>query len=456
MPSVDSFKSLTPLNDFIENYVNSDFSRFHMPGHKGNGIYNISVAQDITEIKGADYLFEASGIIGESERIASDIFQSAYTLYSAEGSSLSIKTMVALAAMNNQKQGLAPEIIAPRNCHKAFVDGCILSDVTPVWVFPKEKSYSICTSLVTAGEIEEAIHKSQNPCGVYITSPDYCGNIADIKGISEVCRKHGVPLLVDNAHGAYLKFTEPDIHPITLGADICCDSAHKTLPVLTGGGYLHISHSAPLFFKENAKNVMSLFASTSPSFLILASLDRCNGILADDFRKRVAVCSERLERCAETIREKGFEAVLNEPLKLTIHTTDCGYTGEETADFLRSEKIEPEYSDGECVVLMASPFNREQDFLRLEKAFRDIKPIRKRVLHIPLEFERPKVRLTPRQAAFSRFETIETDKAEGRICALTVTSCQPSIPVAVPGEEISDNIIKILKRYSIFQMNVLK
>ncbi|MGN1132836.1 MAG: arginine decarboxylase, partial [Oscillospiraceae bacterium] len=252
--------SYTPINDFVNEYRNKNFSRFHMPGHKGVCLHGMEPL-DITEIKGADYLYDAEGIIGESERLTSRLFGTQKTLYSTEGSSLSIKAMLAVIVLCRKDTAQKPYIIASRNVHKAFIDGCCLLDIDVDWVYA-EKSGGLCSSLVTADEIEDAIRNAKRkPDGIYVTSPDYLGNILDIESIAGVCRRYGIPLAVDNAHGAYLKFLKKSRHPMDLGADLCSDSAHKTLPVYTGGSYLHISKNAPKEFADCAKSAMSLFAS---------------------------------------------------------------------------------------------------------------------------------------------------------------------------------------------------
>lgn len=434
-----------------------------MPGHKGVNSPLSVEERDITEIKGADYLFEADGIIGESERICGEIFGSGKTLYSTEGSSLSIKTMVTLAILARKNKAKRGQIIAPRNCHKAFINGCILSDAEVVWVFPEEKSFCVCESLFTPDDIRIALEKSENPCAVYVTSPDYLGNICDVSGIKRVCRDFDVPLIVDNAHGAYLKFVDESAHPIDLGADMCCDSAHKTLPVLTGGGYLHISKNADSFFAENAKRVMSMYASTSPSFLILQSLDLCNRTLSDGFFRMVRETTHKTSQLCEKINASGFLAKAYEPLKISVFPNILGLTGTELSELLKEYKIEPEYADENALVLMISPFNSDGDFKRTADAFEKIadkitqKPLGlTKAVFEKLSFDEPKSVMPPRAAAFGESETVDADNALGRVCALTVTSCQPSVPVVVSGEVIDENIIKILKKYSIFSVNVLK
>ena len=267
----------TPISDFIKEYENKKAVRLHMPGHKGK-----KYGGDITEIHGADVLYSSKGIIAESQKNAAEMFGSYRTFYSAEGSTLAIKAMLALVTEGKEKR----RILAGRNAHKAFIYGCALLDIIPEWIFP-DTFYDICTCEITPKNVEEALKKcNELPCAVYITSPDYLGVQTDIEGISKVCRAYEVPLLVDNAHGAYTAFLEKSEHPLHLGADMCCDSAHKTLPVLTGGAYLHISENGKKY-ACGAQNALALFASTSPSYLILSSLDECNAYFEGDYRKEL-------------------------------------------------------------------------------------------------------------------------------------------------------------------------
>lgn len=235
-----------PIVDFVSKYAKANRIRFHMPGHKGKKVLGFEKL-DITEIDGADELFAPEGIIAQSLANASYIF-GCPTFYSAEGSTLCIQAMIYLIASYARSSSRQPFILAARNAHRSFVNAAALTSADVVWVYPDSAS-AYYSGVLSAFEVEHAIMKCERkPDAFYITSPDYLGNIADILSISAVCRKHGVLLIVDNAHGAYLKFLPESMHPIDLGADMCCDSAHKTLPVITGGAYLHISKKAPSFF----------------------------------------------------------------------------------------------------------------------------------------------------------------------------------------------------------------
>ena len=274
----------TPICDFVRRYADSKTLRLHMPGHKGTGPLGIEHL-DITEISGADSLYEASGIIAESEANASALF-CCPTFYSTEGSSQCIRAMLYLAT-----QGRSRRIAAARNVHKTFLSAAALLDLQVDWLYPPEyESYLRCT--ITAEVLETYLANcAELPAAVYVTSPDYLGNMLEIHRLAEVCHRYGTLLLVDNAHGAYLKFLPNSHHPMDLGADLCCDSAHKTLPVLTGGAYLHIRDAE---LAKQAKNALALFGSTSPSYLILQSLDAANALMADPQYIRQLVTLTRL------------------------------------------------------------------------------------------------------------------------------------------------------------------
>ena len=444
----------TPIFDFAEYYSNSGISRFHMPGHKGRTFHGLEKL-DITEIRGADYLFGADGIIARSEAQTAEIFGSVKTLYSTEGSSLCIKTMLAIADRARADRSQRMLAVAPRNVHKAFINACILLDIEVKWVYPSARSFSLCSSNVTAEDISRAVADCpRKPDIVYITSPDYLGFIADIRAVSEVCKGAGIPLAVDDAHGAYLRFLDEDIHPITLGADMCCDSAHKTLPCYTGGAYLHISKTAPEGFADCAKNVMSMFASTSPSYLIMESLDLCGEYLIKRYRGELAETVRRTDICKAKLSAVGWKLLGQEKCKITIAASERGISGDALGDFLRGHKIEPEYTDADVVVLMVTPFNDEEDYRRLEEAMSEAPAGEGKALEF-CGIPQAVVRMPIREAALMKSCKVPVREARGRICGMTVTGCQPSVPIAVSGEEITAEIIAVFEKYGIESIDVL-
>lgn len=438
----------TPIVDFLTEYQKSNRIRFHMPGHKGTAFLGCEEL-DITEIFGADALYEAKGIIAESEKNASDLFGSAATLYSTEGSTQCIKAMLYLALSNRPKNS-TNTVVAARNAHKAFVYAAALLDFETVWLMP-EKSGSLCSCNITAQRIEATLSSlPKPPAAVYITSVDYLGNIADIKSLAKVCHKYGTLLTVDNAHGAYLKFLSTSQHPLDMGADICCDSAHKTLPVLTGGAYLHISKNAPVEFKENAKSAMALFGSTSPSYLTLASLDMCNCYISQGYSERLSAMIKTIESTREKLKAMGWCVENSDPLRITIALPDNVNGGE----LLRRKGIECEYSDPDYLVLMLTPENTEAELSVLTKALGE-NTAKYSEKTFPIIFN-PKRVLSIREAVFAHSERVNADKALGRICGAPTVACPPAIPIAISGEKIDENMIKIFKRYGIDEIDVLK
>ncbi len=418
-----------------------------MPGHKGKNLLGFE-KYDITEINGADSLFEAKSIIKESEDNASKIFN-AHTFYSCEGSSLSIKAMVYLALLWGKENNRAPLILAGRNAHKGFLNACALCDADVLWLSSKESTYLSCH--IDMDFLENYLQTADTlPSAVYITSPDYLGNITDLCTIAQVCKKYKVLLLVDNAHGAYLNFL--NTHPLNSGADLVCDSAHKTLPVLTGGGYLHISKNAPETIKNNVKDALSLFASTSPSYLILQSLDKFNGQI-EKFKKELNLILPHIENTKNLLIKIGFTLYGNEPLKLTIKTKPYGYLGTEVASVLEKQNIFCEFSDPDFCVFMLTLNKRE--LTKLTKALLKIKkkaPIKKTP---PVISESKKV-LTPREALFSPCETVKTKNALNRILALPSVACPPAVPIISAGETINESALQAFKYYGIKEVKVIK
>ncbi len=428
----------TPIFDFVNKYKSSGTKRLHMPGHKGVSLLGCE-EYDITEINGADSLYEAQGIIKESEENASSLF-GCPTFYSTEGSSQCIRAMLFLASQKGVKK-----VLAGRNAHKTFITACSLLDLEVSWIYGNS-SYLSCN--IDKNSLEQAI-KEEKPDAVYITSPDYLGNISDIKAISEVCKNYNILFLVDNAHGAYLKFLESSMHPIDLGADMCCDSAHKTLPCLTGGAYLHIKDED---IAKGAKNALSVFGSTSPSYLILQSLDLINRFICEDFKTNLEAFILKVENFKKTLRGAGYSLYGDEPMKLTICAKAYGYTGYEFAKILRENKIECEFSDPDFAVFMLS-INTDLDFLK--NALLNI-PQKEPLPVFPPRLSKPERILSIRDAVMCDYEEIPIEKAEGRILAGLSVGCPPAVPIAVCGEKIDNNITKCFKYYGINKCTVIK
>lgn len=440
----------TPIVDFVRNYISENKSRLHMPGHKGVSFFGFEQF-DITEISGADELYAPSGIIRESEENATRLFDTAKTVYSVGGSSQSINAMLYLAYLKADKQ-VRPFVLAGRNAHKSFLYASAKLDIDIKWLYPTNAK-GICSCILNGEMVENALKSlDRKPLAVYITSPDYLGGMSDIKSIARVCKNYDIPLLVDNAHGSYLKFCKNDLHPLTLGADMCCDSAHKTLPVLTGGGYLHIAKSDKYGFSQNAIKAMEIFGSTSPSYLILQSLDLCNRYIDEKIRKDIDLCAQKVAKLKEFLENKGFENISSEPLKITV---DFRGLNIDFKEHFRNFNIEFEYGDDDFVVFMFSPQNTDEDFKKLENAFENIDATEKKDYE-NIDFEKSQQVLSIRQAIFSENEEINVEDALNKICASPCVSCPPAVPIAVSGEKITEKHIELFKHYNIDKILVIK
>ena len=431
----------TPIYDFVKRYADSSPIRLHMPGHKGRGPIGAEPL-DITEVDGADSLYEASGIIAESEANASLLF-GCPTFYSTEGSSLAIRAMLYLATLGRGKK-----VLAGRNAHKVFLSAAALLDLDVSWLYPLPgESYQACTILPEA--LEEAICREE-PDVVYITSPDYLGHMADVRSLAAVCHRHNVLLAVDNAHGAYLRFLTPSQHPMDLGADLCCDSAHKTLPVLTGGAYLHVRPG----LADSAKQALALFGSTSPSYLIMQSLDLANPYL-ETLQSSMQEFLPLISRIKEQLKGHGYTLCGDESLKITIDASAFGYTGDQLAGILLKKGVISEFHDPDYLVLMCTPENTEEEMMRVCQALCSVERRSSIAGHHP-DCKRPEKVMSVREAVFSPTETIPINAAEGRILAQSTVGCPPAIPIVMSGERIGADAVRLMRYYGIETCSVVK
>ena len=443
----------TPLSDFLEKYSSENMVRFHMPGHKGR---NLTGAEeyDLTEVDGADVLYSAEGVIKESMDNASALFGTASTLYSTEGSSLSIRAMVYLIKLYALSEGKSCEILAFRNAHKTFITACSVMNAEITWLYGNGNKGVTCCDIDAEAVREYLDKRDEMPTALYVTSPDYLGNMADIRALSELCNEKGIILAVDNAHGAYLNFLSVNQHPIHLGAHICCDSAHKTLPVLTGGGYLHISDNAPTLLREKAVYALSLFASTSPSYLIMRSLDMANALLASDYRGMLNCFIKRAQSLKESLMKKGYCFVGDEPLKLTFHSKKYGYKGAELAEYLLKENIVCEFSDEDYTVIMLTPMNTEEELTCLEKALSEL-PKKAELTEKPPAVTAPQRAVALGECIYMPTEKVSTELAVGRICAEMNVSCPPAVPIVIAGERIGESEKALLDYYGVTEIEVI-
>ncbi|MCL2158933.1 MAG: hypothetical protein FWH48_05955 [Oscillospiraceae bacterium] len=351
------------LTDIIGEYEKKGPVRFHMPGHKGKTselAAEPSHSRDITELFFTDNLYEPDSkvnlIYGLEERIAKCFFkdQKTESLISCAGATLCVQA--AILALKNLKKTRRDIIyvICDAASHISAINAMQLLDMTPLWIYPGENFL----------ERIKYYANSQNISGVYVTSPDYFGQMKDIEKISKECKKHSLELVVDNSHGAHLAFHAGGcLHPIGLGASLSIDSLHKTLPVLTGAALLHSNGN---FDKEiDLRPAMKMFASTSPSYLILQSIEQMVDLLEERGSKEHSRLLGEICDFKQKASGLGFEFgsdELRDPYRIVL---ECENLGEKLYYFLADQDIVCEFFNNDCTVALTSISNCAADFEKL-------------------------------------------------------------------------------------------
>ena len=413
---------MSALFEALTAQLKSGKQRFHMPGHKGclPPPLDQAAPYDLTELAATGSLWRGEGPVCAVEKMFSTIYGSGATLLSTGGSTLCIQAMLALFCPQGTR------VLMARNSHVAAIHAAALLSIEPVWLWPDEPSGVGLAGRITPQALKRALVQEESISAVVVTSPDYFGVLLDIKALSSVCREKGVPLLVDNAHGAHLAFFE-QMHPLALGADACCDSLHKTLPALTGTALLHLRDKTQ---KDRARKLMAVFASTSPSYLMMLSAD----MLADNWRelsgkiKKLANDVFALRKAAE---KRGVWAVVGAVDPLRISLLFMQGARKETEALLAKLLIEPEMTTDRHIVLLLSP---QSDLHLVIKLIEGLKSSDE-LPFIPQQAH-PVQALPMANALFGNAKRLPVASAAGRIAAFPVVCDPPGVALIVPGEII--------------------
>lgn len=426
---------MNEFSSFLRKYAKEGFLRLFMPGHQGKCLYlnkNISPLLDLTEIKGADNLFFPDGIIKKLEDLISDLF-CCECYISTGGSTSLIQTILWLLKEK--------EFIVQRGAHYSFFNAAGIFSIEPTII----GNYRFVSFL----EIENALLKTKKGAVLFLTSPNYYGEMLDIIKIKKVCEKFGAILVVDCAHGAHLRFLEENENPIFLGADVCCCSFHKTLPALTGSAVLQIRKG--LFKREVVKKAMALFLTSSPSYLIMDSIGLCLDWLLEFGFSAFLELEKRKEKLISSLNLNFLET---DPSKIVLDCSNLKLGVLDVVDFLRSFKIEPEFYNFRFVCFIVTPFLKEEDWEKLsfvlgkletkkEEQIKDFKFNFKRICGI-------------NKALLEEKETVDIEDACGRIFADIVFSEIPGVLVLTYGELITKEIVLYLKEKGVLKISVLK
>lgn len=455
---------MSRLYDSLISYHNEDYYPMHMPGHKRNETLMQMVnpyALDITEIEGFDNLHQAQGILKElSERI-SCLYGADKSFPLVNGSTVGI--LAGISACTDR----GDRVLIARNCHKSVYHAMILKELIPVYCYPPKMEEFPVYGGICAKQIEKTLIKEKNIKLVVITSPTYEGIVSDIKAVSEAVHRHGAFLLVDEAHGAHFGFHKgfPQ-SAVRLGADIVIQSMHKTLPAFTQSAVLH-SNNDNLNYK--IEQYLSIYESSSPSYLLMAGIDRCVSMLEDRADSLFDAYYQRLTRFYKSIRGLKNLKLLDNSLigsydiynkdasKITISVKNTKLSGHALQTILREKyHIIMEMETPEYVLGMTSICDTDEGFNRLADALlaidKELETVDRAAYRQELLSLRPVMEMIPGHAVEAKSEQVLLSNSKGRVSAAFICMYPPGSPLLVPGERIEEEIlihIEWLKREGI-------
>ncbi|MDF2504234.1 aminotransferase class V-fold PLP-dependent enzyme [Clostridium sp.] len=450
--------SKLPLVEGIIKYIRENNAMFCMPGHKGGRgfqntdigkeLYDNFIKADITEVEGVDNLHHPEGIIKEAENMLRDFYGSKKSYFLVNGSTSGNLAMI----FSSFKEG--DKVIVERNCHRSIFNGIIMRKLKPIYI--KNKVYEKFNAPLSIDEdyLLKLLDNNLDAKGIIITYPNYYGVCCNLKFIVEEAHKRGIKVLVDSAHGAHFGVHEelPE-NAVNLGGDFVVMSSHKTLPSLTQTAYLHIGKNIDI---EKVDFYVSAFLSTSPSYILMCSMDYGRYYLQDkgtmEYKKLIDLCNLYRNKINNL---EGFHIISIDDLKYNdidvtryILNVGEGLNGYKLYEYLKNNKIQPEMCDGNNIVLIFSPFNTECEFEHLYRVLIDcnIKDIQDRKFHI-IESDIPDIELMPFEAVEREYKLVNYRQALGKICSEAIVPYPPGVPVILPGEIIDNNTIETIEYY---------
>ncbi|MGS0763092.1 aminotransferase class I/II-fold pyridoxal phosphate-dependent enzyme [Syntrophomonas curvata] len=447
----------TPIYSALKAYAGKDFLRLHMPGHAGKGIKQQELSAfaslDVTEVPGLDDLHLPAGIIQQSQELLARAFAAGDSCFLVNGATEGIHALFLALGSEGKK------ILLPRNAHRSFYGGMVLSGAMPVYI-PVQTEPGLGIALaVTAEDIDRLLRRNPEAEAVFFASPSYYGTTCDIAAIAAVTRTWGKNLLVDEAHGAHFSFSKLYPQPaLRSGADAVVNGLHKTLPVLNQGAVLHLS--ASLADNSRIRKAASLLATTSPSYPVLASIELARQFMEENGESLLERAYEfsrhyrcqinhitGLKTCEQELREVTGVAQLD-PLKVLVSVQGTALNGYQFASQLRDKhRIQVELEDSNVILAMFSIFHEAQDWKRFYQALEDIAysyPGQGRK-SVKVELNPlPPMLLSPRQAFMAPCRRVALKDGVNQIAGEMIAAYPPGIPCILPGELISREMIDYL------------
>ncbi len=450
----------TPIYSALQAYAQAANLRFHMPGHIGKmAILAPELDQlsrlDLTEVIGLDDFHMPQGIIAASQQLLQRAFHSAGSYYLVNGATSGIQSLIL---------SLCPEgdtLILPRNAHRSFFAALVLSGARPVYLPLQYEPTTGIALAVCAAEVEKAWQKHPEARMAFLTSPSYYGTTCEIGKITETAAAMGRNILVDEAHGAHFSFHPAYPAPaLQKGAGAVVQGMHKTLPVLNPGACLHLGQNYP-GDEAALEACISLLSTTSPSYPLLASMERARHLMETVGEEYLDRALERSRRCIAGIDQikglwslqglmgqvSGVEAM--DPLKVVVSVRETGLSGYQFARILREEyAIQLELAEEHIILALFSLLHREKDWEDFSAALQDIAlryPGKKRILTEAEVPPLPAVALTPRQAFNRPGRKMPFSQCSGWIAAEMLVPYPPGIPCVLPGEIITTESIAYIQ-----------
>lgn len=441
----------TPLYDALLELSRQDPLRMHMPGHKGRagGLFRNISTIDFTELNSTGNLYTGEGPIRDAELLCAKAAGAKDALFFTCGSTQGIFTMLSAAV------GMGGKLLLDRGCHKSVYHGMGLLDIDPVYLTPSSIPGTALAAPLTAEQAEQALTAHPSAKALFVTSPSYYGLRTDIGALARVCHAHGAYLLVDEAHGAHFPFVGLS-SAVALGADLAVVSTHKTWPALGSSSILYVGQDFPMDVLR-LKELSALFATTSPSYPILASIDYARDQLeyqaGDSYRltvQRTAQLRDRINRETPFHALCPQDGLLLDPCRLTVDTLCAGLSGHDAAALLEQQNIFVEMADERYLVMILTCCDGEDSFDRLWEGLKNLLPDAGNTTpEAPLEPPPlPVISCSIRNAMFGSCEFLPLKDAAGRVSAQILSPYPPGIPILAPGEEITQKHIAYLQKKS--------
>lgn len=431
----------------LQQYQKSDDYGFHMPGHKRNIEKYGTVLPygiDITEIDGFDDLHHAQGMILEAQKRAARLYHAQETKFLINGSTVGI--LSAILGTTKKKD----RILVARNCHKSVYHALFLQELDPIYLYPEYEEATGLNGEILPRQVEQALQEHPDIRAVMIVSPTYDGVVSDVEAIAKIVHRQGIPLIVDEAHGAHFGF-----HPYfpknanQLGADLVIHSVHKTLPSLTQTALLHMNGN--LIERERVELYLRMLQTSSPSYVLMASIDACMEYLEQE--DGFATYVEHLKCLGEELQHlsvlKRVKTRYYDESKIVISTRHCDLSGKELKDhLLRKDHLQLEMAAGKYALAMTSVGDTQEGFRRLRDGLfaldQSLCPVKtEREIRLPLPKAQP---VKPIREALmdSHRVWVKWEEAMGEISTEFAYLYPPGIPILVPGERITGEVIEYL------------